>query len=121
MNERLPYEEQLKQQWSDLPLPDENVAWEDMKRRLEEDDERRPFPFWLNGCAGWGLLGILLLGLGWWILRPEKWFTGKTERTTAGIPQRPATAFNDPATVTLDTSVRLKEQKDAGDKSTDET
>jgi len=79
MNERLPYEEQLSQQWNDLPLPDENMAWTDMKRRLDEEDKRRIFPFWLTGCAGWGLLGILLLGLGWWILRPEKWFKQKQE------------------------------------------
>ena len=40
MNERLPYEEQLSQQWNNLPLADENMAWADMKRRLEEDDVR---------------------------------------------------------------------------------
>ena len=79
MNELLPYEVQLNQQWADLPLPDENIAWADMKRRLDEEDKRRVFPFWWSGCAGWGLLGILLLGLGWWILRPEKWFKKKQE------------------------------------------
>ncbi|HMK27689.1 MAG TPA: hypothetical protein VK483_16775 [Chitinophagaceae bacterium] len=87
MNELLPYEVQLNQQWIDLPLPDENMAWADMKRRLDEEDKRRVFPFWWSGCAGWGLLGILLLGLGWWILRPEKWFKKKqeTEQTTPVI------------------------------------
>jgi hypothetical protein len=84
MNELLPYEVQLNQQWTDLPLPDENRAWADMKRRLDEEDKRRVIPVWWSGCAGWGLLGILLLGSGWWILRPEKWFTKKqgTEQTT---------------------------------------
>ena len=77
MNERLPYEEQLAQQWNDLPLPDENMAWADMKRRLEEDDDDSFIPFWLRGCALWGLLAVLLLGLGWWIVRPEKWFVKK--------------------------------------------
>jgi hypothetical protein len=78
MNERLPYEEQLSQQWIDLPLPDENMAWADMKRRLDEN-KRRIIPFWWSGCAGWGLLGILLLGIGWWIVRPEKWFEKKRD------------------------------------------
>ena len=77
MNQLLPYELELNQQWADLPLPDENMAWADMKRRLDEKEKRRIIPFWWTGCAGWGLLGILLLGLGWWILRPEKWFTKK--------------------------------------------
>ena len=35
MSERLPYEDHLQQHWADLPLPDENKAWEDMRRRLE--------------------------------------------------------------------------------------
>jgi len=56
MNERLPYEEQLSEKWNDLPLPDENMAWADMRRRLDEEEKRRVIPFWLNGCAGWGLL-----------------------------------------------------------------
>ena len=77
MTERLPYEEQLVDLLDTLPLPDENMAWADMKRRLEEDEDRPLLPFWLRGCAGWGMLGIVLLGLGWWIVRPEKWFTKK--------------------------------------------
>ncbi|NII27564.1 PorT family protein [Pseudoflavitalea sp. X16] len=74
MSERLPYEQQLQQQWTDIPLPDENAAWDDMARRLKEDDDDKAIVFWWRpGC---GLLGVLLviLGLGWWILRPEKQF-----------------------------------------------
>ena len=82
MTERLPYEEQLSQQWNNLPLPDENMAWADMKRRLDEDDDKPLLPFWLRGCAGWGLLAMLLLGLGWWFIRPDKWFNKKQEQVT---------------------------------------
>jgi hypothetical protein len=85
MSERLPYEDQLAKQWDDLPLPDENMAWADMKRRLDEDDDKPLLPFWLRGCAGWGLLGILLLGLGWFILRPERWFTHKTKNESSSV------------------------------------
>lgn len=81
MIERLPYEEHLNEQWNDLPLPDVNMAWADMKRRLEEDDDRPILPFWLRGCAGWGLLAILLLGVGWWLLRPEKWFNKNRQQS----------------------------------------
>ena len=41
MSEKLPYEEQLDQAWDTLPLPDEVMAWKDMKRRLDEDDDDR--------------------------------------------------------------------------------
>src|SRR5262245_2675068 len=89
MNERLPYEDQLNQQWDELPLPDENMAWEDMKRRLEEDDDDTLVPFWLRGCGLWGLLGIVLLGLGWWWLRPDKWWKTKHEvENVSSVDQR---------------------------------
>jgi hypothetical protein len=79
MNDRLPYEEQLAQQWNDLPLPDENMAWEDMKRRLEDDDDGGIIPIWLRGCGLWGLLAVVILGLGWWLIRPEKWWNKEQE------------------------------------------
>src|SRR5215510_2976596 len=74
MNKRLPYEEQMAEQLKDVSLPDENLAWADMERRLDEDDDYRVIPFWLNGCFLWTLFGVVILGLGWWIVRPEKWF-----------------------------------------------
>lgn len=74
MSERLPYEEQLPQQWHDLPLPDENSAWADMKRRLDDDDDDGVvIPWWRRGCAVWGLLLLVLLALGWWWFEPHKW------------------------------------------------
>ena len=69
MNERLPYEEQIEQQWDDLPLPDETISWEDMKRRLEEGEDNGILPFWLRGCGLWGLLLVVLVGIGWWLYR----------------------------------------------------
>src|SRR5689334_15930046 len=85
MNERLPYEEQISQQWDDLSLPDENLGWDDMKRRLEEDDDDGIIPIWLRGCGLWGLLSIVLLGFGWWMVRPDKWWN-KTQSTEKTIP-----------------------------------
>src|SRR5580765_1283416 len=77
MNKRLPYEEQLAGQLNDVSLPDENMAWADMKRRLERDDDDRFIPFWLSGCLLWTLFGVVILTLGWWVVRPEKWFERK--------------------------------------------
>jgi len=79
MSDHLPYEEQLAQQLGNLPLPDENMAWEDMKRRLDEDDDDGIIPIWLRGCGPWALLAIILLGLGWWFIRPDKWGSKKRE------------------------------------------
>lgn len=76
MSERLPYEEQLPQQLRDFPLPDENAAWEDMRRRLEEDDDDGVIVWWRRGCAGWGLLLLGLLTLGWWIMYENGIFSG---------------------------------------------
>jgi hypothetical protein len=83
MSERLPYEEQLAQQLNDLPLPDENMAWADMKRRLDDDDDKGIIPIWLRGCGFWGLLAVILLAIGWWIVRPDKWW--KKEQATENI------------------------------------
>jgi hypothetical protein len=88
MSERLPYELQLQQQWLDLPLPDENMAWADMRRRLEEDEDRPVIAWWRRGCAGWIIIGLLLIAIIWWWLRPDQWFVSEsstkqqTEQTT---------------------------------------
>src|SRR5687767_10058006 len=71
MSERLPYEQHLHQQWTEVPLPNEDMAWADMKRRLEEDDDEGFIFWWRPGCGIIGLL-LVLLGLGWWMLRESK-------------------------------------------------
>lgn len=91
MSELLPYEQQLQQQWTDIPLPDEDTAWEDMAKRLKDDDDDKGIVFWWRpGCALVGLL-LVLLGLGWWIVRPEKSFSNKAgdtgKHTTVTVDQ----------------------------------
>ena len=83
MNEKLPYEEQLNQAWDEIPLPDEDMAWRDMKRRLDEDeDDKIVMPPPRKGCGiGALLIGLLLLGGFWLLLRPEKWFMKKETET----------------------------------------
>ena len=73
MSERLQYEQQLHQQWHDLPLPDENLAWADMKRRLEEKEDDKILVWW-RSCLLWGLLLLGLMAAGWWIFQPERLF-----------------------------------------------
>lgn len=61
MNKLTPYEKQLIGKMDDLPLPDEDIAWADMKRRLEKKEDQGIviIPF-LSGCAGWSLLFIVI-------------------------------------------------------------
>lgn len=93
MNERLPYETQLAEQWSattagaDFILPDENMAWADMRRRLDEDEERRPIAWWRWGCLGWALLGLLVAGAGWYFLQPQQWFSNN-QKNESVIPKQ---------------------------------
>lgn len=101
MNERLPYETQLAEQWSattagaDFLLPDENMAWADMRRRLDEDEERRPIAWWRWGCLGWALLGVLAVGAGWYFLQPQQWFSNNNKiETVITKPQQLPTNTN---------------------------
>lgn len=64
------------EEMNELPVPDQEQAWQDMKRRLEEDRDRRFIPpVWLKSCAGLAL-GLLLLSLGGWFLWKKELFTG---------------------------------------------
>ena len=88
MNERLPYEDQLIQELEKLPLPDENLAWGDMERRLDEDDDQRPVIWWKRyGCLLSGLLLLTLFGIGWLILKPGQWFNKEKETVSAVKPE----------------------------------
>jgi hypothetical protein len=87
MSKRLPYEDRLKQDWTALPLPDENMAWLDMKRRLEEEDDKPFFIWWRPGCAVWGLVIVALLAVGWGIFRYHR----TTDKHGQAIVRQPAT------------------------------
>ncbi len=82
MSERLPYEDHLKQHWTDLSLPDENSAWEDMRRRLEEDEDRPIIAWWRRGCLLWGLLLLVIFGSGLWLLRDRYFISGDNKKVT---------------------------------------
>src|SRR6478672_5417722 len=107
MSERLPYEEQLRDQLNELPLPDENQAWEKMSLLLDEDDEDRIVPpIFLRSCLGWGLLLLALGAFLWFYFRPhhedqEKSMTAKTKQILS--TDHPDSFHNkkDPATTSV--------------------
>ncbi len=113
MNERLAYEQYLQEHWNDVTLPDVDMAWMDMKRRLDEEEDRPVIPFW-RSCAGKIVLAVLLVAIGWWLVKPQKWFhadTASREKSTSDS----SFIDKDPGTVdTLQTRkrVELRSEKD---------
>ncbi len=85
MNERLPYENFLNEQLNELSLPDENMAWEDMRRRLEKEEDDQPaIAWWRRGCLPFALGLFVLLGIGLW-LWPDQWIRKQKQETPAAL------------------------------------
>lgn len=106
MSERQTYDDGLNESWDHLPLPDENAAWADMKRRLDEDDDRPVIAWWRNGCFLGAMLLLVVGGLAWWIVRPEKWLSSSKENgvnndTTIAVTQQPIGNLNSNNDTTL--------------------
>ena len=89
MSERLTNEE-MDQQFNDLPLPDEDASWQKMKELLnkDDDDDRIIPPVFLRSCLGWGLFLLVGLGVAWLIVRPEQWWSEKTIAKQTSSPEK---------------------------------
>src|SRR5690349_5393315 len=82
MNERQPYEENIKSRLNDLPIPDEDQAWQKMKLLLDDDDDDRiPPPILLRSCMGWGLMLLTALIIVWLVFHPERQFYSKNKQS----------------------------------------
>lgn len=81
MSEQLRYDDELKRGLGNLPLPDEDMAWSDMERRLDKGDDRKPMlPPVLRGCAAMGLL-LLVLGIAALVwVNPFNWLVDQPRR-----------------------------------------
>ena len=58
MNKKLPYEEALEQQLGNMPLPDEDAAWQRMLELLDKKEKRPPF-FFFSTYTGKSVLSLL--------------------------------------------------------------
>jgi hypothetical protein len=127
MKERLPYEESIKDQLNDLPIPDEGQAWQKMELLLDKDDDRRRIiPPIFTGCLGWGLLLLVGLFAFWFFVHPEKWFASKQEAVNRSftsdttsqvqmeVPEKTDEVM-DPATVPVDRPADEKLYRNPGD------
>jgi hypothetical protein len=124
MSERLPYEEKLAQQWKDLPLPDENMAWADMKRRLDDDDDDGLIPIWLRGCALWGIGILLLIAIGWWIFQPQKWFEKKqsaSQKEQPGVQINQKDSLHTRQTIPADKSINKSDSLNSNEPNSNQT
>ncbi len=77
MNERLPYEESVKQKLQEIPLPEMEPSWQKMKALLKEKEDDRIIPPFFTGCAVIGL-AVLLLVAGIWLYKKQNAAQEKT-------------------------------------------
>ena len=86
MSENFSYNDEQR---DDLPLPNEEEAWQKMKLLLDEEDKRRrvlPFWFWR-----YGLSGLLFLGLatgGYFLLNTTRNDKQTSTTTRQNVPQQ---------------------------------
>ncbi|RYZ27409.1 MAG: hypothetical protein EOO10_12795, partial [Chitinophagaceae bacterium] len=86
----------LDEHWDDVPLPDEELAWQKMQLLMDENKKRRRvLPFWFWRYARMGLL-LTVLGIGgWYLLNKHK----KETEMSSVSPAAPAKQFNQNSTV----------------------
>lgn len=79
MSGHLQYDDELLKRMNDLQLPGEDAAWEDMKRRLDKDNNDKPVvPPLLKSCGSYALLLLLLIAIAYlFIADPGNWFHNK--------------------------------------------
>lgn len=76
MNEIKRYDDSIKQQLQDLPMPAENIAWAEMIKLLDKDENPPPVPFYKR----WGCLLLLFLA-GLFIAGGALWYQHTTNST----------------------------------------
>lgn len=86
MSEQPPYNA-FDESFSELPLPDENLAWQNMEVLLDKDSPRRAMPpVWLKSCAGWVAVLLLVAGGVYFGLHIEN--TRRSSVDRPGAPSR---------------------------------
>jgi hypothetical protein len=68
MRKLLPYEQIIEERKDNMPLPNEDMAWHEMEKLLNEEDDDKIIapPPRLWGCVIWLLPMLLLVGLAIW-------------------------------------------------------
>jgi hypothetical protein len=81
MSKKRTYEE-IDERMSELPLPEQEAAWQKMKEKLDDDKDRRRIipPIFLN-CAAWTAVLLVLLAGAWLFVRPDHWWQQKNTAT----------------------------------------
>lgn len=91
MSEEQPYNDE---QWSDLPLPDADKAWQRMEVLLHEDERRRVMPWWFWRTAAGILLLLATAFGGWWALRSKGGEEKKRRPVSIAVKEHPPISNN---------------------------
>ncbi len=109
MSKLLPYEEQWLLMQPDIQLPDEDMAWADMKARLEKKKKRRFF-WWYWGCLGWGLFFAVVALLGFSVHFIVK---SKTNKTVKAIETSNINIEKTDSLILLNAHIKISTNKDS--------
>ncbi|MBC7424372.1 MAG: hypothetical protein H7334_13080 [Ferruginibacter sp.] len=112
-----PYEQVLKDELTNLPLPNENLAWEKMAELLreEDDDTLLPPPPVNNGCLKWVvLLGILLLGAAAYLFLYKQQFFKNKQHTENKIDSNNIKTIQSPTIDKSENGINATNGKDTG-------
>ncbi len=72
MSRKLPFEEAFNRKMNELPTPNEDKHWQQMKQLLDEKEKRRAFFFFRNYKVLGGAAIMLLLLFSWLLFSPGK-------------------------------------------------
>jgi hypothetical protein len=91
MRKLLPYEQIIEQRKDDMPLPSEDIAWHEMEKLLNKEDDDKIIvpPPRLWGCSIWLLSVLVLVGLAVWYFTkknsPPELLMGKSKIDSSTI------------------------------------
>lgn len=110
MSDNQPNHEFMDGQWSDLPVPDGEQAWQKMNALLDGEDKKRPIvpPLFLRSCALWGTL-LLTVAAALWFL-----FTGNADHTIGEAKQQPTQVVVQKPATGISTNPSIHPSKTSG-------
>ncbi len=110
MSNNSPYNNELANKMENMPMPDINMAWADMEKRLTQKEDKKPVPFWLNGCAIFALVAVVLFGIGFWMYSSKN-KTKPTNESATVIKKETNNTSNTENSIAINKIIKDEEKK----------